>query len=112
MTLVRIAVPETEPHLALMTSALQSAGIPYFVHGANLGSLFPGLTINSYNSRALMVPEGAVEEALQVLGDLHFSHAEERSTPARGGWLRLLVEAFFFGWFVPSRRPRTDSDDS
>jgi hypothetical protein len=112
MSLVRIAVPESEPHLALMTSALESAGIPYFVHGAHLGSLLPGLAINSYNSRALMVPESAAEEALQVLGELHFSHAEEESTPAKGGWLRLLIEALFFGWFVPSRRPKPGRDDS
>lgn len=112
MSLVRIAVPESEPHLALMTSALESAGIPYFVHGAHLGSLFPGLTINAYNSRALMVPEGAAADALQVLGELHFSHAEERSAHAKGGWLRLLAEALFFGWFIPSRRPRAEDGDS
>jgi hypothetical protein len=112
MTLVRIAFPETEPQLAIMTSALESAGIPYFVHSANFGSLWPGLSINGYNARSIMVPEAASEEATRVLAELHFSHAEESSLPARGGRLRLLLETVLFGWFIPGRRPKALGDDT
>jgi hypothetical protein len=39
MTLVRIAVSESEPDVALICSALQAADVPHFVHGGGIGGM-------------------------------------------------------------------------
>ena len=101
MTLVRVAAPDTESHVALIVSALHAAGIPYFVHNAGIGSLFPGLQIAAYNARSIMVPESRAELALGIIDELEITHFGPHSNPtARDKW-RMLVEVIFLGWMMP-----------
>ena len=107
MGLVKVAFPETATELATMVSLLEAEGIPYFVHGAALGSLFPGLQIANYNTMTIMVPEPAAEQALAVLAVLSEpvqpKEVYKRSVSDR---LRMVAEALFFGWFIPGPRRR------
>jgi hypothetical protein len=104
MSLVRIATPETETHLALICSALEAADIPYFIHGNGMGGLMPGLQIQSYNTRSVMVPQSCAVAAIEAIADLQPLSAPE---PSSGEKLRILAEALFLGWFFPAgRRPR------
>jgi Putative prokaryotic signal transducing protein len=107
MSLVRIATPETETHLALISSALEAAEIPFFVHGNGMGGLMPGLQIASYNTRSVMVPQSCVETALAAIADL-----QPLSPPAPSGRdkLRILTEALFLGWFFPAGRRRRETE--
>jgi hypothetical protein len=104
MSLVRVASPESEPDVALITSALQAADIPHFVHGGGIGGLLPGLQIGGYNTKSVMVPASCAEFACEVIASLHLSTTAVRTAQARGGKLRLALETLLFGWFVPSRQ--------
>ncbi len=101
MSLVRIAMPETETHLVLITSALEAAGIPYFVHNNGMGGLMPGLQIAAYNTRSVMVPQSCVEPALEAISTLQPLTAP---APSGGDKLRILAEALLLGWFFPAGR--------
>ena len=85
---------------------LDARGIPSFVRGWGIGGLLPGVQINAYNTRDIMVPEEKAAEALELVRDFQ----KPRSTPAgaliakRPGRLRNLFELLLFGWFVPSHR--------
>lgn len=110
MTLVRVARPETETHLALIVSALEAEDIPFFVHNAGMGGLMPGLQIPSYNARTLMVPAPYAENAMEIIAALQLDGHQPLDT---GDKLRVLFEAILLGWFVPARRRRrADSEDS
>jgi hypothetical protein len=112
MTLVRVASPESEPDVALITSALQAADIPHYVHGGGLGGLLPGTQIGGYNTKSVMVPESCVEFAREIIDSLHLSSTVAVTRQARGGKVRLALETLLFGWFVPSRRPTPPEAES
>ena len=111
MTLVRVAVPESEPDVAIISSALQAADIPHYVHGAGMGGILPGLQITGYNTRSVLVPEASADFAHEIIASLHLSSSAPVAVHARGGRLRLALETLLFGWFVPSRRPRSFGDE-
>jgi hypothetical protein len=117
MSLVPVARPETESHVALIVSALDAAGIPHHVQGAGLGSLLPGLQIASYNLRTVLVPEVCAADAAAVIAELelHAPPPEADAVPrARDKW-RNLIELLLFAWVVPGvhrrRRARRESAD-
>ena len=105
MGLVKVAYPETAVELAVMVSLLEAEGIPFFVHGAALGTLHPGPLIANYNTMTIMVPEPAAEQALEALTVLREppqpKEAYRRTLSDR---VRMVVETLFFGWFVPGPR--------
>ncbi|HUO18700.1 MAG TPA: DUF2007 domain-containing protein [Steroidobacteraceae bacterium] len=70
MSLVRVFTPSTEGELLSVTAMLEARGVPCFVQGAGVGSLFPGaLLIESLNGRAIMVPEARAAEARALIED-------------------------------------------
>lgn len=70
MALVGILRPQTGAELAIALAALEAHGIESFVHGRYFGSLWPGLQIESYNTRTIMVPEERAGEAREALMDV------------------------------------------
>jgi hypothetical protein len=112
MSLVRVASPECEPDVVLISSALQAADIPHYVHCGGFGGLWPGLQVGGYNTRSVMVPESCAEFACEIIASLHLTSAVARAPQARGGKLRLVLETLVFGWFVPSRQPPPSEADS
>jgi len=114
MTLVRVAMPETESHLALMVCALNAEDIPYLVHNAGMGALYPGLQIGAYNARSIMVPESCSEHAIEIIAELHLEVPTPHNTPRVPDKLRMLLEMILMGWFLPRgmRRSGSSSDDA
>ena len=87
---------------------LEAHEIPCYVHSAGLGGLFPGLQIEGFNSRAIMVPEEEVGLAVELLREYQSQHSEpdEAEKPKSSGKLRNVIEFLLFGWFVPGSRTR------
>jgi hypothetical protein len=117
MDFLPVATPQTESELAVMVSLLEAHGIQHYVHNQSFGDLYPGMQMDLYNARRVMVPSDRAAEALDLLAV--FSHrsassdAEERMTLTDK--LRVVIETFVFGWSFPSKRNRRgrkqDSDD-
>ena len=107
MDLVPVLRPDSEAELATVVAMLQARGVPCFVRGGGIGSLLPGVQVESFNARAIMVPEDRAKEALALIADLHGSAdgGGDKPPPAqRTSKLRTLAELLLFGWFVPGRR--------
>ena len=72
MGLVSVMTPDSDPELLAVCSMLEARGVPYFVRGAGLGSLFPGpMQTGSLSARAIMVPEERAAEALALIADFN-----------------------------------------
>jgi len=102
--MVPVFKPQNEVELALAESELQAHGIPYYVHNRNFGGLYPGVQIDHYNARTIMVPEEAADDAREVLADFIEPIKPDPAVeePPVSGWhkLRMLAEALV-GWLVP-----------
>jgi len=117
MSLIPVAWPISESESLVIGSLLQANDIPYFVHGAGMASVLPGLQISSYNTRMVMVPASLADQATKVLAHLVPSPDESDSSDSVPssilGKARLVLEALFFGWFVPrsnKRRAQSEQD--
>jgi hypothetical protein len=109
MALVTILRPQSEAELAIALAILEAHGIESFVHAQHFGSLFPGLQIDSYNTRTIMVPEQCVAEAREALAEAAPTADEVALLPPMRfrDKMRVVLEAVLFGWFVPGgRRPK------
>jgi len=101
--MVAVYRPQTLIELAVAESVLKANGIPYFVHDAGFGGLYPGIQLDLINVRTIMVPPSAVDLAREVLA--HYV-AEEPGLKANRERsflhiLRMLLEAACAAWFVP-----------
>jgi Putative prokaryotic signal transducing protein len=103
VALVRLVSPESEPEIMAIVAMLQGHGIPCYVRGGGFGGLYPGVQINAYNTRDIMIPEEQAAPALELLKEFQSRSPEthEDVKPAKSGRLRNLFELLFFGWFVP-----------
>ena len=112
MTLSVVASPEAESDLVVILSLLEAEGIPFFVHGGGVGGLFPGLQINAVNARRVMVPTEYAERAFQALAVLPTASVPEPMPVASriADAIRMLVEFFCMGVFVPRRDARRPDD--
>jgi hypothetical protein len=107
MTLVRVFSPQSESEVLVATALLEAHEIPAFVHGRGIGSVWPGLQINGYNTQSIMVPEECVAEAAELLAQLQPTATGPGRTvmPLRDK-IRVVLEGVLFGWFVPGSRGR------
>lgn len=106
MALVGILRPDTESELVIALAVLEAHGIESFVHGRFFGSLLPGLQIESYNTRTIMVPEELADEAREALAGSLFTEEPPAAPPSMRFWdkVRVVFEAVLLGWFVPGAR--------
>lgn len=105
MALVPLMHVESEPERLAVVALLEAHGVPCFVQGEGFGGLYPGIQIEHYNSRRIMVPDEALAAARELLTD--FRAAPTETPPAQLDWLdalRCAAEALLGGWIVP--RPR------
>jgi hypothetical protein len=100
---ITVYKPQTLIELAIAESVLEANDIPYYVHNAGFGGLYPGMQLELLNVRRIMVPPSAVDAAKEVLAfyvadDPGISFNRERSF-----WhiLRMLAEAACGPWIVP-----------
>jgi hypothetical protein len=114
VALVRLLSPESDSEIATIVAMFDAHEIPCFVRGAGFGGLFPGVQINAYNTRDIMVPEEKAADALELLRDFQSrpSAPEDDVTPKRSGRLRNLFELLLFGWFMPGSRARARNAQS
>ena len=70
MGLISVLTPDSDLELLTVCSMLEARGVPFFVRGAGVGSLFPGpMQVGSLSARAIMVPEERAEEARALISD-------------------------------------------
>jgi hypothetical protein len=70
VSLVSVLTPDSDVELLTVSSMLEARGVPFFVRGAGLGSLFPGpMQVGSLSARTIMVPEERAEEAAALIAD-------------------------------------------
>jgi hypothetical protein len=114
VSLVRLVSPETDSEIVAIVAMLNAHEIPTYVRGGGFGGLFPGVQINAYNTRDIMIPEETATAALELLRDFQSqpSGPEVHVTPKRLGWLRNLLELLLFGWFMPGTRSRAPDGNS
>ncbi len=116
MTLVRVFTPQSESEVLVAASMLEAHGIPAFIHNRGIGSILPGVQINAYNTQSIMVPEENVPDALELLAQLTAQPRAAVSPMRLRDKVRVLLEGFLCGWFVPGSRSRPtaihESDDA
>ena len=108
MSLALLAEPQSASELAVMLCELEAHGIPAFVDGGHFASLFPGPQIPFYNTRRVMVPSSRLDDALEALRIFsEIPAVGSSSLPPLRHRLRIVLETFFSGWFIPGSRRRS-----
>jgi hypothetical protein len=105
--MVPVYSPLTESEAAVISAMLEAHGIHFFIRGGAFSKLYPGMQIKDYNTQTFMVPEESYELARDLLAEfIKPSTQEVTSTPKRSIWrkLRVLIEAFCFGWVITGDR--------
>jgi Putative prokaryotic signal transducing protein len=112
VALVRLVSPDSDPEIVAIVAMLEAHGIPCYVRGGGFGGLFPGVQINAYNTRDIMIPEEQSAAALELLEEFQSRPAEpENIRPKKSGRLRNFLELVLFGWFVPRSPAHTEKTD-
>lgn len=112
MPLVKVAFPESPSDLAMAISLLDANDIPYFVHNAGFGGLYPGVQIELYNCMTIMVPAPAAEKAIDVLSVLSRPDGAPKKTEyTLASKIRMVFEMLFIGWFIPDKKDAMDRSD-
>ena len=108
-----VYAPADHVELAILESILIGDGVPYFVHNRHFGALRVGPRIPLYNERTVWVPEPDIPRARELFVD-YFERtntpASHRETYSLLDRLRVLIEFWAFGWFIPGHRRRRDLD--
>lgn len=111
MAFVKVAFPESPSDLAMMVCLLEAHSVPYFVHNAGFGGLYPGVQIALYNNMTVMVPASAADDALELLSVLSDPSTIYKSNNILlSDKIRMVIEAFIFSWFIPRRRRKNDGN--
>ncbi len=113
MDFLPVATPQTESELAVMVSLLEAHGIQHYVHNQGFGGLYPGMQIELYNARRLMVPADQATDARELLSVFSIQSPttatdEKMSVTDK---LRVLFETCIFGWSFPRKRRKLETSD-
>jgi len=100
---IAVYKPQTLIQLAVAESLLEANGIPYFVHNAGFGGLYPGIQIDLINVRTIMVPPSAADAAKELLAHYIAEDPGLKANRERLFWhiLRMLLEFACVPWVVP-----------
>lgn len=99
--------PRNHVELAILESILMGDGVTYFVHNRHFGALKVGPSIALFNRITILVPDGDVSRAQELLDEyLESTETRWQESSSYGLWdrLRVMLEAVAFGWFIPGRR--------
>jgi hypothetical protein len=108
-----VATPQTESELAVMVSLLEAHGIQHYVHNQGFGGLYPGMQIELYNARRLMVPSDQAADARELLS-IFSTQSPVTATDEKMSItdkLRVLFETCVFGWSFPRKRRKLENQD-
>jgi hypothetical protein len=106
MSLARLRYVDSEPECLTVVAMLQAHGIYCYVHNEGFGGLLPGLQIEHYNRKTIMVAAGQLEEAQELLAPYFAMPAD--TTDQYFDWLditRCFLE-YWFGWMVVKPREK------
>lgn len=109
----RIYSPDSEAERVFLESLLQARGIPYHMDSGGFGSVLPGLYVDGYTRKWVMVPEAWADEATAVIHEALPPKTTEQYEPV--SWrrrLRILAEFLLFGWFVPGERKKKTNPEA
>lgn len=107
--MIKIHSPTDELELAMIRGVFDTEGVDYFIHNDHFGSMRVGPRIDLLNKKTIMVSPDDAERAKTIISDLLNRKLpegiiEEKYTASQK--LRMILEALFFGWFIPERRRR------
>jgi len=108
--MITVSHPIDDLELILLRAALDGAEVPYFVLGAHLGSLFPGLQIGALNERTIQVPDDCVGAALAVIADVRATYSPSSGELSIRSKFRILLEWMLLGWPVLAGTKRVDTN--
>ena len=104
--MITLCHPNDNLEQMFIVSALEAAGIPYFILGEYFGGIYPGVQIAWYNERTIKVPAPFIESARQLVEEVradYVSPADDLTVPSK---FRMLAEAIIFGWFIPGGKKK------
>lgn len=116
--MIKLYSPETEVQLAVLKSLLEAANIPILVLNDSFGSIYPGIQVDLFNARTIMVDEQYYAQAQAVLreflANLDQAAPEQNIRPTYSFFdkVRMVFEALIFGWLMPGRKWRKNPKDS
>ncbi len=97
--------PRTEGESALLKSIMDYSGIPYYVRNDFFASLRVGPHIDLLNVKTIMVPEECREQAQEFILNYLSTTVPDPFPLLLRDRLRVVLEFFLFGWFVPGKMP-------
>jgi hypothetical protein len=107
--MIKVYSPNDELELSLIRGILDSEGIRYFVFNDHFGSMRVGPQIDLLNKKTIMVAPDDFEKTKQIISDIVARSAtteEETEQYSLAQKIRMIVQAMFFGWFIPERKRR------
>ncbi len=107
--MVPVYFPKSQSEVSVISALFEAYEIPFFVRGDGFSRLYPGVPIKDFNIPAFMVPPGFHEPAKELLAAFIEPGPRHPPVPTRT-WVRLLSEAWVFGWFIAGHR-WTEVDD-
>ncbi|MBT7914946.1 DUF2007 domain-containing protein [Candidatus Bathyarchaeota archaeon] len=104
--MMKLYSPQNEADLAIIRSLLDGEEIYYFIYNDHFGTMRTGPKIDLFNAKAIMVSEESFERAKEIITDYRNNIRPEEVHPEYSLWdkIRMVVEMFVFGWFMPGRK--------
>ena len=107
--------PQNEVELSFIKSILDGENIPYFVHNDHYGSLKIGPRIDLLNVKTIMIGEGYFDRAKDLIEDfLRNTQPDSQTTVSEYSIfdkIRMVIEVFFFGWIMPGKKSRKNTEE-
>ena len=103
VTLVRLISPDSDPEILAIVAMLEAHEIPCFVRGGGFGGLYPGVQINAFNTRDIMVPEEHAAAALDLVRDFEVQPSAPSRSPRAGSG--IWSSCCFLDGLSPPRGP-------
>ena len=109
--MIKLYSPENEIQLAVLRSIFDAEDIPIFVHNDHFGSMRPGVQIELFNRKTIMVPERYFEKSCEILRSYlenlePETHEISSNSYSASDKLRMVFEALVFGWIMPGNKWR------
>lgn len=114
--MIKLYSPDSEAELVILKSLLDAEQIRYYVLNDHFGTLKVGPKIDLFNAKIVYVSESDYASARDILLDFRTNMGNGEAPPQRGYSLpdkiRMVVEAIFFGWFMPGNRWMRKKDET
>ena len=107
--MINLCHPVDEIEQLFLSSALNAASIPFFIVGAGIGSLYPGVQVPWYNERTIRVPANYFDEAQVVVAEVRNTYVNTSENLSTRSKFRFLFD-FFLGWVILAGSKKNSPD--